>query len=221
MQKRSVTLGVLACALSMFVNLRAEASYTYSPETYTFSGGSAGVTFAPNGGPSATATFTSGGFTTTVTFSVPVLNPPKGVGTSTLNVAEITVITTAPTTAPQSFSFNFTDSIPISNTPPPGTSPGTGTLTYTGTINVIGASLTTGQVTATNLVATGGVNINGALFSISNPTFAFPTINSNNGNLSADITVPAGVPAPASIVMLGLGMGAMGLVRVGRRFLAA
>jgi len=221
MQKRSVILGVLACALSMFVNLRSEASYTYSPETYTLSGGSAGVVFGPNGGPSATATFTSGGFSTTVTFSVPIANPPKGAGTSTLSVGVITVITTAPTTAPQSFSFNFTDSIPITNTPPPGSGTPVGTLTYTGTINVVNASMTTGQVLPSNLVATGSTNAGGLLFTIANPTFAFPTINGPNGNISADITAPASVPAPASIVMLGLGMGAMGLVRVGRRFLAA
>jgi len=209
----------------MFVSLRTEAAYTYSPETYTLSGGSAGVVFAPNGGPTATASFTSGGATTTVTFSVPALNPPKGPGTTTLNLGDVSVVTNAPSTATHSFSFNFSDSIPIANTPPPGTSAGTGTLLYTGTINVIAVGTGTGQVTATNLVATGSTNINGAVFSISNPTFGNPTINApvggGAGNISADISVPVGVPAPASIVMLGLGMGAMGLVRVGRRYLAA
>jgi len=220
MQKRSVVLGVLACALSMFISLRAEATYTYAPETYTLSAGSAGVSFINNGTGAATASFTSGGFTTTVTLSVPALNPPKGVGTSTLNVGDVTVATNAPTGAGQGFSFNFSDAIPITNPPPPGTA-GAGTLFYTGTITVANATLTTGTVNASNLVASGSANVGTLLFTIDTPTFAFPTINGSAGNISANITQPNSVPAPASVVMLGLGMGAMGLVRVGRRFLAA
>jgi len=136
-------------------------------------------------------------------------------------VGDIIATTNAPTGSGQNFSFNFSDSIPIVNTPPPGSNTPTGTLFYTGTITVANATLTTGTVTPSNLVANGSTNAGGLTFTISSPTFAFPTIGGGAGNISATITQPSSVPAPASVVMLGLGMGAMGLVRVGRRFFAA
>jgi len=213
MQKRFVVLSALACALSL-VGGRAQASYNYTT-ALTLSSPNAGVVIN-----NALGTASLGG--TTITFlpqagnkAVPSLN--------SLNLGDVNVTSTAGV-APVSFDVNFVDTTTITNVPPPGTATPLGTLVFTGTVNLSGVSPTTGTVLASNLVVTtSSTTAGGNTFAMSSPSFASPTVNGAGGSVSALIsaTQPPGVPAPASIVMLGLGMGAMGIVRVGRRFLAA
>jgi len=216
MQKRFGIGGVLACALSLFVGDRAaQASYNYST-SMTISSPTAGVTITTVAGVSTTATLDG----TSIVFSNQSGN--KAVpSTNSLNLGDVMV--TAGTT-PTNFVVNFTDTTTITNVPPPGTAGGTGTLTFSGTITLSNVSSSTGTVLASNLaVVTGSTTADGNTFTLSAPSFSSPTINGNGGNVSAIITAtaPAGVPAPASFVMLGLGMGALGVVRLHRRFLAA
>jgi hypothetical protein len=70
-------------------------------------------------------------------------------------------------------------------------------------------------------LVTGSTNAGGITFTLTSPNASNPTINGAGGNVSGVITALSPVPAPTSIVMLGLGMGAMGLARARRRFLVA
>jgi len=211
MQKRSVVLAALACALSL-AGGRAQASYNYAT-TIVLSSPTPGVVVN-----NALGTATLGG--TTITFAAQ--SGSKAVpSVNSLNLGDVNVTSSG---APVSFDVNFSDTTTIQNVPPPGAALPLGSLVFTGTVNLTNVSATTGTVLASNLlVTTSSTNAGGETFSMSSPAFSSPTVNLAGGNVSAIITatVPSGVPAPASIVMLGLGMGAMGLVRVGRRFLAA
>jgi len=214
MQKRLGIVGALVCALSLFVSNRAEASYNYAT-TFAISSPTAGVTIAP----------VAGGFTASlggVTATFLSQSGNKAVpSVNSLNLGDVNV--TAGATA-QTFVVNFTNTSLITNVPPPGTATPTGTLAFTGTITLSNVSSTTGTVLASNLaVTTASTTAGGNGFAMSGPSFSSPTINGAGGNVSALITSTqpiTGVPAPASIVMLGLGMGAMGVVRF-RRFLVA
>jgi len=206
MQKRFAVLGAMVCALSLFVSDRAEATYNYST-SISLSGATNGAVVNP-GGLSATL----GG--TTITFAnqagakdVPSIN--------TLNLGDVTVSSSG---APVTFSVNFTDVTTVTNNAPPG-SPGT--LTFTGTINLSNAGPGSGTVLASNLLVTvPNTTSGGASFNMSAPSFSSPTINGAGGNVSALITAGA-IPEPASIVLFGLGMGAMGVVGLRRRFQSA
>jgi hypothetical protein len=218
MQKRVAVLGALAVALALFVGGRAEASYNYAT-TLTITGTTGGATIS-NGGLTATL----GGVT--VTFA-----PESRTGLTTglpssPNIGDLTVSVAAGTTA-TSFTVTILDTIGITNVPPPG-SAGSGNLTLTDTIvlsNISNVGGLNGTVTDTGpTVGTGSATVGGVVFTLGPPFgFSSPTLNGSGGNLSATInsTVPAGVPAPASLVMFGLGVGALGAIRLRRRLLSA
>jgi len=210
----------------MAASQRAVASYTYIPQIFTLSSTTPGVIITGNGTQTATASLTTASGVTTITFNDPLLNPPKGVGTNSLNLGDLSVTTTATNASPATFNVTYIDNILITNSPSPGTA-GTGNLAFTGTILLDGISFTTGigsagTVTQPNpaTATIGSTTAGGVSFVINTLNFASPTVGiPRSGNIGADITAAA-VPAPASIVMLGLGMGVMGLVRVRRRLAA-
>jgi len=209
MQKRFVVLGTLACALSL-VGGRAQASYNYST-AFVLSSPTSGVVIN-----NALGTATLGG--TVITFgpqagskAVPSLN--------SLNLGDVTVTSTG---AAATFDVNFVDTVTVTNVPLPGSALPLGSLAFSGTVNLVNVTGSTGTVLASNLTVTiPSTNAGGNTFTLSNPSFSSPTVNTAGGNVSAVINASSAVPAPASIVMLGLGMGAMGIVRFGRRALAA
>jgi len=211
MQKRFVVLGTLECALTL-VGGRAQASYNYST-AFVLSSPTSGVVIN-----NALGTATLGG--TVITFgpqagnkAVPSLN--------SLNLGDVTVTSTG---AAATFDVNFVDTVTITNVPLPGSALPLGSLSFSGTVNLVNVTGSTGTVLASNLTVTiPSTNAGGNTFSLSSPSFSSPTVNvpTAGGNVSAVINASTAVPAPASIVMLGLGMGAMGLVRFGRRSLAA
>jgi hypothetical protein len=216
MQKRVAVLGALAVALALFVGGRAEASYNYAT-TLTITGTTGGATVS-NGGLTATL----GGVS--ITFA-----PESRTGLTTglpvsPNLGDLTVSVAAGTTA-TSFTVTILDTVAITNVPPPG-SAGTGTLTLTDTIvlsNISNVGGLNGTVTDTGpTVGTGSATIGGVVFTLGPPFgFSSPTLNGSGGNISATINSTTGVPAPASLVMFGLGVGALGAIRLRRRFLSA
>jgi hypothetical protein len=216
MQKRVAVMGALAIALALFVGGRAEASYNYAT-TISITGQTGGATIAPNG-----LSATLGGVT--ITFAPESRTGLAVPGTSSLNIGDFTVSVATGTSA-TSFTVTVLDTIGITNVPPPGTA-GSGTLTVTDTIvlsNISNIGGLNGTVTDTPgpTVGTGSATIGGIPFSVGPPFgFSSPTLNGPGGNISATITASA-IPAPASIVMLGLGLGALGVVRLRRRFLSA
>jgi hypothetical protein len=213
MQKRVALLGALSC-LALFVGPRAEASYNYSTNV---------VITAVTNGASGVGTSSSTLNGVTIAFTpesgsrpVPSLN--------SLNLGNFTV-TAAAGTSNVSFTVTITDTVTVVNVPTPG-GPGTGTLTFTDTINLSGITNSgglSGTVTDTGIViGTGSATIGTIPFTLGPPTgFSSPTINGAGGNVSATINASTGIPAPASLVMFGLGMGALGVVRIRRRFLSA
>jgi len=222
MQKRVAVLGALACALALFSGARAEASYTYQ-SSVSITSATGGATIAANGLSATlngvTITFTNEGRS--------LLGVP---GAASLNIGDITV-TAAVGTPLTSFNVTILDTIGITNNPGPGTA-GSGNLTTTDTIVLSNVSNTGGQssgsVTDTGQVAgIGSATIGGVGFTFAPPppfTFSNVTVNGSGGNLGANVTTtaPSGViPAPASLVMFGLGIGALGVIRLRRRFLSA
>jgi len=211
MQKRSVVLGTLACVLSL-ISGRAQAAYTYTT-AFVLSSPTSGVVIN-----NALGTATLG--TTIVTFS-PQAGGKAVPSTNSLNLGDVTA-TSAGTGSGDSFVINFTDTTTITNVPLPGSALPLGTLAFSGTYTVSNATSTTGTVIPSNLaVVTGTTNAGGVTFNLTSPNASNPTINGAGGNVSAVINAISPVPAPTSLVMLGMGMGAMGLVRARRRFLAA
>jgi len=224
MQKRVAILGALACTLALFAGGRAEASYNY---TTTVSITSAPGTVISNGG--LTATFTGNGGSVVVNFANEGRTGLGVPSTNSLNIGDITV-SVAPGTTATSFTVTVLDTIGLTNVPTPGTA-GSGTLTVTDTISLSNISNTAagglnGTVTdgALNVVFSPTTTIGGGTFSVGAPFgFSSPTLNGSGGNLSATITTtpPNVIPAPASLVMFGLGLGALGAIRLRRRFLSA
>jgi len=216
MQKRFAVLGALACALSLFASERAEAAYSFTTSislSNPSSGTSLGALTASNGG--VTVTFTN-------ETSPTGINTPTVPGIGSFNVGDYLVTATNLSTAPANFSFNITDVITITNAPPPGTATPTGTLTLTGTVTLSNYSQTSGTFTISPLTVTvPSTTAGGNTFVMSSPSFSNPTTNVAGGNLSGIIQSTSAVPAPASLVMFGLGMGTLGLVRLRRRFHSA
>jgi hypothetical protein len=214
MQKRVAVLGALAVALALFVGGRAEASYNYAT-TLSITGQTGGATIAANG-----LSATLGGVT--ITFA-PESRTGLGVpGASSLNIGDYTISVVAGTTA-TSFTVTVQDIIGITNVPSPGTA-GSGNLTLTDTItlsNISNVGGLNGTVTDSGVGPPGSTTIGGVGFNVGPPFgFSFSTQNGAGGNLSATIT-SSSVPAPASLVMFGLGVGALGAIRLRRRLLSA
>jgi len=214
MQKRFAVLGALVCALSLLNGVRTEAAYNYST--------SLSITSATNGATPTNlttgASATLGGTTITLgnvartNFNVP--------STNTLNIGDVAV-TSSVAPPGNSFTINYTDVITLTNIgPPEAGTPGTSTVTLTGTITLTGISTGTGQVANSYIITTGTTTAGGVPFTVNGSNFGNPTVNGPGGSLGGQIVAGA-VPEPASIVTLGLGVGALGFVGLRRRFRSA
>jgi len=214
MQKRFAVLGALVCALSLFASERAEAAYTFTTSLSLSN---------PSSGTNITGLVASnGGVTVTFSNQTSPTPSPSVPGASTFNFGDYIVTATNTAAAPANFSFNISDTVTITNAPPPGSLTPTGTLALAGTVTLSNYSATTGTFSIVPLtVTTSTTTAGGNTFVMSNPTFSNPTTGSNGGNVGAQINASSAVPAPASLVMFGLGMGSLGLVRLRRRFSAA
>jgi len=214
MQKRFAVLGALVCALSLFNGDRAEASYNYST-SLAITSVTGGATFT-NGTTGAQATLDG-----TTLFLANVARTGFGVpSVSTVNIGDVGVSSTATPGGPgTSFTVTYTDTIALTNVPPPGNTTGSpGSITLTGTITLSGVTSGTGIISNAYIISFGTTTVGTIPFSVAGTNFGNPTINGAPGTLGGQITA---VPEPASIVMLGLGVGVLGVVGLRRRFRSA
>lgn len=212
--KRMTALAGLVLAASLGLADRAQATYTYST---SITGDS-----ATNG-----ATITNNATGTTITLdgtSISLADTSHGPffvpGQSTLDVADIALTSTVPLgPTGTSFSFNYTVNLTVNNMAPPGSN-ASATFPVHGTITLTNVNMGNGTVTNVFTSPTSGMNVNigGVLYTGAvgiNPdgsnAFAAPTVNDGTGNIGGFVI--AGVPEPASAVMMGAGV--LGIVGVG------
>jgi len=211
MQKRFAVLGVLVCALSMFVGVRADASYNYTTSlTVTAANNGATILNTATG-----ATVTSASGLTVLTLSDVARSNFNVPSTNTLNIGDVAVTSTATPPGGDTFTISYTDVITITNVPPPGNA-GSASVTITGILTLQNVSTGTGLVGNAFIIGGGNGNSGTEPFNVTAQNFGNLTINGASSNLGGIVNIGA-VPEPASVVMLGLGIGAVGLVGLRRR----
>jgi hypothetical protein len=182
----------------------ARAAFTYATTATT-------TPTPPATGTAGTVTFGQSTYAVNPQSQAPV---PPFTGSQIINIAQ-PVQTSTRTVGTDTTSFTTNLAVTITNVP----SGLSNTINVTGRIDVT-RSDTTGAIssfTLTSILPT-SITLDGFTYSLSNPTYAAPTIGttSSNGAISITITETV-VPEPASLVMMGTSVLALGGLSVLRR----
>jgi len=172
----------------------------------------ASFTYLSTPSPAATPFGPTNGSTVTLTG-----NTQSGLSSPTfINIANVADNTSTPaptppaTTPTDTTTINLSIPILLTNAPLPGTA-GTGTITFTGQLQFTRSDLG-GEVSFLNNPAftNNGLTIGGVIYTLSNPSYTPPTVNSatGDGNISVLVTttIPSGIPEPSSVILLGSGL---------------
>jgi hypothetical protein len=136
-------------------------------------------------------------------FSVP--------GSDSLDFVDIRIITTTTPPPSDSFSFNYSVGVTLTNNGPPGTN-GSLLVPFTGTFSVMNVNTGNGSYTnAFTSPTSGSVMIDSVLFTGGVHAYSPATVNGALGSIGGDI-IASVVPEPASLATLGLGWAGVGLV---------
>jgi len=189
----------LFAALSLAVLLataEAKANFTYSVAPAT-----------------STTNFGSSTYTITPGFPTPTVSPVLG-GTQIINLVQ---------TSQTSNRTSGTDTtvIPVSiATTINSVGDGSGTITLTGNISVTRSDTTGAASTfALTSILPASITLGAFTYQMSAPTYTAPTINSTtaNGGISITVTETPTIPEPASLVMMGTSVLALGGLAIVRR----
>jgi hypothetical protein len=200
LQKRFLTLAALAVASILAAGSHVQAA----PGDFTYTSTAVDpITHTPLSPP--TVTSTSGETTVTLLGST-------GGGTTPTQIVfgNSSITSTAPVTAPDSFSLDYAYEVAITDT----TSGLTGSVFLQGTLSGKAASTASLVFNTYTAPLSGTVTLGNQVYTVTDFAFTPPSVaGALPGSFSAFVTSTT-VPEPTSVVLLGLGgVGALGLLR--------
>jgi len=213
---------VLSVALLLAAS-DARAAFTYSVAVTTSPGGPAPAQPATTGGTTAAGVFNNTTFGSSTYFILGQTSPGTLTGSQGINLVQTSQTSNrvgspnfnTPPTNTDGTNFNVSMAVLITNQP----SGASGTITLSGLLTVTRSDTLGASSTFTNTsISPASITLGGVVYTLSGPIYTFPTIGTTpaNGGISIQITEGV-VPEPASLVMMGTSVLALGGLTVLRR----